>query len=132
MSVFAEGAHYDDAMMQVFGVDMDGMEDLWRTHIGAQPRTGVTQATPVPSATTTTPPTATSTSAPTPSMPSQEDRPTATAVAMLPTSTATVVPAESPAATPTSVPASAGPCLGAAPALGLLILFALFRARPAR
>ena len=46
IAVFAQGAHYDDAMLNVFGVDMDGMEDLWRAYIQAPPRQGVTQATP--------------------------------------------------------------------------------------
>jgi hypothetical protein len=123
IAVFAEGAHYDDGMLEVFGVDMDGMEDLWREHIGAQPRSGVTRATPVPTATLLPPPTAT---------PVPSHTPTATAVAVVPTPTATRVVQEPAVPTPTPMPRSAAPCLGAAPALAVLILFVLFRPQPRR
>jgi len=131
ISVFAKGAHYDDAMMQVFGVDMDGMEDRWRAHIGAQPRTGTTRATPIPSATFTPEPTSPPTSegintlVPTPAA-------TATTLAMAPTLTATPAPQETLAPTSTPMPASRGPCLGAAPALVMFALFIAFRPRSAR
>jgi hypothetical protein len=133
ISVFAEGAHYDDAMIEVFGVDMDGVEDLWRAHIGAQPRTGATRATPVPSATAT--PTQRAVSQAT-STPVAEN--TSTAVAAVPTETATLPPQETATATPvplateTETPETGGraaPCLGAVPALALLALFVAFRPR---
>jgi hypothetical protein len=133
IAVFAEGAHYDDAMMEVFGVDMDGMEDLWREYIGAQPRSGVTRATPVPTATSQPQPTATLVPSHTPTAAS-EPAPiaTATAVAVVPTPTATRVAEQLPVPTPTPVPRSAAPCLGAVPALAVLILFFLFRPQPRR
>lgn len=53
IAVFAKGAHYDDAMQEVFGTDMDGMEDRWRAYIGAPPREGASAATPVPAVTNT-------------------------------------------------------------------------------
>jgi hypothetical protein len=130
IAVFAEGAHYDDAMLEIFGVDMDGMEDLWREHIGAQPRTGATRATPVPSATPSPLPTSTPVPDPTPTAPSlPTPTVTATAVAAVPTPTATRVVQQPAAPTPTPVPESAGPCLGAVPALAVLVLFALFLPR---
>ena len=53
LAVFAVGAHYDDAMAQVFATDMDGIEDQWRAYIGASPRGALEQvtATPEPSPT---------------------------------------------------------------------------------
>jgi hypothetical protein len=129
IAVFAQGAHYDDAMTEVFGVDMDGMEDLWREHIGAPPRTGATRATPAPTATFTPASTLVQ-------KPQETNTPvlapvdTATAVAILPTSTATPLPDNSLSLTP--VPTSRGPCLGAVPALALVALFVILRPRPTR
>jgi hypothetical protein len=101
IAVFAEGAHYDDAMMEIFGVDMDGMEDLWRASVGAPPRSGVSRATPVPQVTR----------APRELTELGDDRAT-------PMPTVTLVPQETPLSTP--APRGAVPCLGAAPALALL------------
>ena len=142
LSVFAVGAHYDDAMMEVFGVDMDGMEDQWRVYIGAQPRASAlpATATPEPTATeapTSTPPpaasptpTATPPAAASPTL--QPDatatqEPTATVVAALPQPTATPEPENAPDNEPSSGP---GPCLGLLPALALLIIVRLYRPRP--
>ena len=36
----AVGAHQDDGLMEVFGFDVDGLEDEWRQYIGAPPREG--------------------------------------------------------------------------------------------
>jgi hypothetical protein len=119
IAVFAEGAHYDDAMLQVFGVDMDGLEDLWRAHIGAQSRVGVTRATPVPSATSTASSAVGQTSK---EGDASTSTPTATAMAAVPTATPTS----------TSQPTSRGPCLGAIPALALLALFVFLWPRPMR
>jgi hypothetical protein len=138
IAVFAEGAHYDDAMLEVFGVDMDGMEDLWRAHIGAQPRSGATRATVAPGATPTlqpTPspaPTQTPTPAPTSSPVTAAPQPTATALAAVPTATAAQPAQAAPAVTATPAPASRAPCLGAVPVLGMVALFVLFGPRPAR
>ena len=129
IDVFAEGAHYDDAMLEVFGVDMDGMEDLWREYVGAPPRSGETRVTPAPEVTATATPTR---------MP-----PTATAVAAAPTATSSPTPtAPAPTATPASAiveeptPTPVGqsglPCPGVAPAVAVLVLFALLRARAVR
>ena len=116
IAVFAQGAYYDDAMMQVFGVDMDGMEDLWRTSIGAQPRQGTTRATPVASDTPTQAApgsTATATGVPTATRVSAE------------TPTATPLPTTSLSPTATPIPRPRAPCLGAAPVLAVLALFAI-------
>jgi hypothetical protein len=138
IAVFAQGAHYDDAMLDVFGVDMDGMEDLWREHIGAPARTGVTRATPAPTATEEALPTATSVVAidPTSTATPVPDVPTPTRVSAQEaevTSTDEGTPAAGVTATaevaPTAVPRSAGPCLGAAPMIAVLALFVLVRPR---
>ena len=130
IAVFAVGAHYDDAMLEVFGVDMDGMEDLWRAYIGAPAREGETRATPVPS------PTATSESVPTPTPEAASDTtptvtsepaPTPTVVAALPTATLKSDEPTEPTATP--VPRSVGPCFGAAPMVVLLALVLFPRRR---
>ena len=127
IATFAEGAHYDDAMMDVFGVDMDGMEDLWRAHIGAQPRSGITRATPVPSPTFTVQLTPSQT--PEADVTTALPIPTTTAVLVAPTSTATPPPENEQIATPTPSPGPRRPCLGLIPALALLALFVIFRPR---
>jgi|Deesub1362A_J573_1020465.scaffolds.fasta_scaffold04297_2 hypothetical protein len=38
LALFKEGTLTDDALKQVYGFDQDGLEDLWREHIGAPPR----------------------------------------------------------------------------------------------
>ena len=45
LDVFKEGSGYDDALMQVYGFDMDGLNELWRASLGLGP-----QPTPVPEA----------------------------------------------------------------------------------
>jgi hypothetical protein len=136
LAVFAEGAHYDDAMLEVFGVDMDGMEDLWREHVGAQPRQGTTRATPVPSPTPTIEPTATQTVETTATQ-TVETTATQTVEA---TATQKIEPTQPPTApenTPTSPPVpQATPIpdrgklsLGALPGATLLIWFAFLRPR---
>jgi hypothetical protein len=129
IGVFAEGAHYDDAMLQVFGVDMDGMEDLWREHIGAPARAGETRATPIPAATEQPMPTSTPVLGITPTSTS-EPLPTATAGAVVAAPTPTAQQVAEP--TPTPMPRSVGPCLGAVPMIAVLVLFVTFRPRPAR
>ncbi len=124
ISGFAEGAHYDDAMMQVFGVDMDGMEDLWRTHIGAPPRAGVSRATPLPRATFTPSEASEETKIPIPPIAA-----TATVVAAVPTATPTRVAQKTATPAPAPLCAPRLPCLGAAPVLLVLALFAVFRPR---
>jgi hypothetical protein len=122
LSVFAQGAHYDDAMIQVFEVDMDGMEDLWRTHIGAQPRSGAEQATPDVQPTPTQLPTKQ------PQAPMLPIAATATAVAALPRPTTTPVASlEHPALNNDDRPTWCGPCLGVLPALVLVALWLAFR-----
>jgi hypothetical protein len=129
IDVFAVGAHYDDALIEVFGVDMDGMEDLWRDYIGAPPRVGETRATPVPTITATTEPVPSDT--PTAET-VVETPPTATVVAAVPTSTVTTQPSPTslpPSPTPPPATQQGPPCLGAVPALAVLALFVAFRAR---
>jgi len=144
LAVFAVGAHYDDAMLEVFGVDMDGIEDQWRAYIGAKPRVGAqaetatplstpttaltatsaptTQITPTPAATTAASPTL----VPTPMLPIAA---TATALAARPRPTATLTP-EGAGDNPSSAPAICRPCLGLLPALALLVILRLYRPRP--
>lgn len=45
ISILAEGAYYDDAVKEAFGVDTDGLEDEWREAIGAPPRGAVVTPT---------------------------------------------------------------------------------------
>jgi Peptidase MA superfamily len=124
IAVFAEGAHYDDAMMEVFGVDMDGMEDLWRASIGAQPRKGTT-AVGTPAATPGFDATPEGTATIVVSTPTEAP---ATAVSAASTSTATPVTTSLPPTT-TPAPRTRAPCLGAAPALAVLALFAVLLRR---
>jgi len=43
LDVFKEGSGYDDALLQVYGFDMDGLNALWRASLGLEP-----QPTPTP------------------------------------------------------------------------------------
>jgi len=45
------GATADEALQAVYGFDTDGLEDAWRTSIGAAPRVGTSNPTPVPTPT---------------------------------------------------------------------------------
>jgi hypothetical protein len=144
LSVFAVGAHYDDAMLEVFGVDMDGIEDQWRAYIGARPRAGAQAETATPLPTATTP--ATATPAPTTQSMSTETAtpeatPTSVATPMLPIAATATALAAQPQPTATSTPADAGvepsrvppvcqPCLGLLPALAVLAIWLISRPRP--
>jgi len=46
------GATADEALQTIYGFDTDGLEDAWRASIGAAPRAGSSNPTPVPTATT--------------------------------------------------------------------------------
>jgi len=49
LAVFRQGATYDGALQQVYGLDLDGVENLWRAEIGAAPRpTSAAPASPSP------------------------------------------------------------------------------------
>jgi hypothetical protein len=133
ISTFVEGAHYDDAIKQVFGMDMDGLEDRWRAHLGAQPRAGTTRATPVPQTTPTISQTPEDTQPPgdaqTPILPIAA---TATAVAAMPRPTIPPVEQATPSPAPRSQSARCIPCLGAAPALAAVALLLFLQPRAAR
>ena len=43
-----DGEIIDNALRAVYGFDTDGLEDAWRTAIGAQPRPATSDATPTP------------------------------------------------------------------------------------
>jgi len=45
------GATIDEALQSAYGFDTDGLEDAWRASIGAAPRIGTSNPTPVPTAT---------------------------------------------------------------------------------
>ena len=34
LAVFQEGSTYDDALLRVYGIDMDALDQEWRQHIG--------------------------------------------------------------------------------------------------
>ncbi len=108
IAIFARGAHYDDAMKEVFGTDMDGMEDRWREYIGAPPREGAGVATPVAVVTATaTPP----------------------AIAQL-TPTAAVSTAATPTPIPTGLIFPCCPCASSLPVAAVMVLaLALLRRR---
>jgi hypothetical protein len=142
LNVFALGAHYDDAMIEVYGVDMDGIEDQWRAHIGAPPRAEAQAptATPLPTETAAPSPTAaartptaapsltataTATQAATPMLPIAA---TATALAAQPQPTASPTLEES-SEERTSLPALCRPSMGLLPALVLLVIVRLYRPR---
>jgi hypothetical protein len=118
-------------MRQVFGTDMDGIEDQWRAYIGASPRAAQEAAPPtlVPSPTVEQAQEPTRTPEPTPvpeqSTPILPIAATATAVAAQPRPTATPT-AENISS---SGPAGSGPCLGLLPGLGALVFMALYRPR---
>ena len=78
----AEGAGYDEALEQVYGFNVDGLEVAWREAIGAQPRpipptpTAIVAAnvpTVVPAAAPRSLPTAEAAAAPPPAAPSSPD-----------------------------------------------------------
>ena len=46
-----DGATADEALQTVYGFDTDGLEEAWRASIGAAPRAGAANATPMPTAT---------------------------------------------------------------------------------
>jgi hypothetical protein len=51
LTAFQHGATTDEALMQTYGFNIDGLEDQWRQSIGAQPRTVSAQPTAMPSPT---------------------------------------------------------------------------------
>jgi hypothetical protein len=46
-----DGATIDEALQSIYGFDTNGLEDAWRASIGAAPRTGTSNLTPVPTPT---------------------------------------------------------------------------------
>lgn len=51
LTSFRDGLTTDDALMQVYGFNIDGLEDQWRQSIKAQPRTASAQPTAQPTPT---------------------------------------------------------------------------------
>ena len=39
LSAFKEGSAHDDALLEVYGFDTDGLDDLWRQSLELEPRT---------------------------------------------------------------------------------------------
>jgi len=97
-----DGATGDEALMAVYNFNTDGLEDAWRSKIGARERyvtvTPTVTSTVTPTATPTLPPTPTPTTTPTPT---KTSTPTATASS---TATPTLTPTASPTVTATSTP----------------------------
>jgi hypothetical protein len=48
LKVFKEGTYPDDALRQVYGLSLDGLDAAWRTSLGLKPRTTATAAGPAP------------------------------------------------------------------------------------
>ena len=49
LSTFKQGESYDDALLEVYGFDTDGLDDAWRTSFGLEPRvTGGVLVPPLP------------------------------------------------------------------------------------
>ncbi len=46
LNIFKEGSPYDDALLEVYGFDLDGLEDLWRQSMGLEPRPSEIPAVP--------------------------------------------------------------------------------------
>jgi hypothetical protein len=46
-----DGATADEALQNVYGLNTEGLEDAWRASIGAVPRVGSVNSTPIPTAT---------------------------------------------------------------------------------
>ena len=42
LSIFKEGSAHDDALLEVYGFDTDGLDDLWRQSLELEPRTSTT------------------------------------------------------------------------------------------
>ncbi len=51
LTTLRDGTTIDDALVKVYGFDVDGLEDAWRKGIGAKPRAASPNPTPVPSPT---------------------------------------------------------------------------------
>jgi len=51
LSALRDAKPIDDALVEVYGFDTDGLEDLWRESVGAAPRTASAQATSQPTPT---------------------------------------------------------------------------------
>jgi hypothetical protein len=51
LAALQNGATADQALLSIYGFDTDGLEDAWRDAIGAAPRLGTSNPTPVPTAT---------------------------------------------------------------------------------
>src|SRR6266540_2934365 len=51
LAAFRDGATTDQALMQTYGFNIDGLEDQWRAALGAQPRTDSGQPTAQPTPT---------------------------------------------------------------------------------
>ncbi len=94
-----DGETTDQALLAVYGFDVDGLEDAWRASIGALPRTGNTRLTPAST------PTIVPTIEPIAGAPLASSAAVATSPGLMPTATLTAV---SLAATPLASGAQAG------------------------
>jgi len=56
LSIFKQGSSYDDALLEVYGFDTAGLDDLWRLSLGLEPRPSPPTITPqtTPTATPST------------------------------------------------------------------------------
>jgi hypothetical protein len=93
------GSTADEALLAVYAFDTDGLEDAWRASIGAAPRVGTSNPTPVPT------PTQVPTIVPVGAVPVAPVTPPAGATATQTVETQVKV-TQTPGPTPTSVPLS--------------------------
>jgi len=47
LSVFKEGSSYDDALLEIYGFDMDGLDDLWRANLNIEAQASIGLLSPI-------------------------------------------------------------------------------------
>ena len=102
LGALRDGADTETALQQVYGFDLDGFEDAWRTSIGAKPRAGAdTSPTPTPQPTEvpTFEPIAVAQNGPTPAPTRARPAPTPIVAAVAQNSAPAAPPPTPPAAT---------------------------------
>jgi hypothetical protein len=118
-----DGATVDDALRATYHFDIEGFEDAWRAHIGAQARPAANQrptVTPIPTEVPTFVPVSVAQAGPT--IAPTRARPTPTPIAVAKSNPA--LPAESSTSSPTTTPTIDTPVIVVI-VLGLIVLLAL-------
>ncbi len=97
LAALHDGATADEALQSVYGFNTDGLENAWRASIGAAPRVGASNPTPVPT------PTQVPTIVPVGAAPIAPAAPTPRPTHVQPTATQVTIP-QTPGPAATSVP----------------------------